>query len=426
MREYNRVLTIAIMVIPFICCCCSGSDNNPTVAEPNESWIAAPPSEPYHHTDGAIYSNDVFTVREVSAFGSYTVANIETADLDSDGDVDLILASEENNSIIQVYENLGDAVFRNSGTVFPFQSPDERHWNFGIAVQDFNGDSLPDIATADAWAGLNIYFNCGQLRFALAQNYTFEGMGEVKGIATADFDNDGDMDIVLGDHNGDSRGDRILLNDGSGKMIDSGQSIGWDITWDVFAIDINRDGATDYISVNSYGYEPTRIHFNNGAGVFDITSDIPDTFDDSYDVKCIANDDYTYCFIANSEGQDKRQNRMFVFDKTGELTDDRHFGEVGAETKDLRLVDINKDGLFDLVTANLHTGAVSYISSFDELGVLELREVLIFHIPEMTAIACEDFNADGRYDFVVGTAISDPMARGTNQYLLLIQDNVPK
>jgi hypothetical protein len=54
-----------------------------------------------------------FIFQEVSVFGHYAVPNIFPADLDKDGDVDLILAFEENNSIIQVYENLGGAVFRN-------------------------------------------------------------------------------------------------------------------------------------------------------------------------------------------------------------------------------------------------------------------------------------------------------------------------
>ena len=176
--------------------------------------------------------------RNHGPFGRYAVASIEPADLDGDSDVDLILASEENNSIIQVYENLGGAEFRNSGTVFEFESPDSRHWNFGITVADFNGDGRSDIATADAWAGMNIYFNKGNLDFDLSQNYTFPGMGEVKGIDSADLDKDGDMDIILGDHNGESRGDRVLFNNGLGWMIDSEQSIGWDITWDVFAIDL--------------------------------------------------------------------------------------------------------------------------------------------------------------------------------------------
>lgn len=358
-------------------------------------------------------------------FGRYNVSSILPADLDGDGDLDLVLASEENNSIIQVYENLGDGVFRNSGCTFAFQSPDERHWNFGITVADFNGDGLPDIATADAWAGLNVYFNYGGFRFAQVQNYTFEGMGEVKGIASADLNNDGYIDIILGDHNGTNRGDRILFNDGTGRMVDSGQSIGWDITWDVFATDINRDGAIDYVSVNRYGHEPSRVHLNNGRGFFETTYDIPDAFDDSMDVKCLAYGNYTYCFIANSEGKNKRQNRILVFDDAGKLIDDRRFGQVGAETKDMCLVDLNSDGLPDLVTANYNGPSMVYLSYLESNGLLSFEKSMpLFSIDRTTSIGCGDFNGDGLIDFIVGTGqdtVNPVLSEPTGEYYLLLQ-----
>ncbi len=380
--------------------------------------ITVSPSAPYLHSMGEVYSSGNMTFQEVSAFGHYVVSSIEIADLDSDGDMDLILASEENDSIIQVYENLGEAVFRNSGNTFAFQSPDKRHWNFGITVADFNGDGSLDIATADAWAGINIYFNYGDLRFNQVQNFTFEGMGEVKGIASADLDNDGDVDIILGDHNGENRGDRILLNNGYGKMIDSGQSIGWDITWDVFITDINRDGAQDYISINRYAQQPSRVHLNNGSGFFQTTYDIPDALDDSYDIKGFAKGDYTYFFIANSEGKNRRQNRMLVFDGAGKLVVDKRFGQVGAETKDMCLVDLNSDGLPDLVTGNYNWGSIVYYSKLDSSGLLNFENSMpLFSIERTSAIGYADFNGDGLVDFIVG--IEDRNGDFCQYYLLL-------
>ena len=380
------------------------------------------PSMPYQHEVQAVYSLEDFTFKEVSSFGRYSIANIETNDLDGDGDIDLILASEESNSIIQVYENLGDAVFRNSGNTFDFQSPDERHWNFGITVADFNGDSLSDIATADAWAGLNVYINYGQLRFARSQNYTFEGMGEVKGIVSDDIDFDGDIDIILGDHNGDSRGDRIFFNDGSGGMVDSGQSIGWDLTWDVFSIDVDRDGDIDYISVNRYALEPSRVHFNNGTGFFKEVYDIPNAFDDSMDIKCFANKNYTYCFIANSEHDNKRQNRILIFDESGNLKINKGFGPIGAETKGLSLVDLNLDGTLDLITGNYNGDSLVYLSGYEENGFLNFDESIpIFSIPKTTFIGCDDFNGDGLFDIIVGVNPADENVK--EKYYLLLQES---
>jgi len=380
------------------------------------------PGETTSHSDGIVFQAGNYTFKEVCTLGVYTVPSIQTQDLDNDGDIDLILASNENGSIVQLYENVGNALFRNSGNKFSFQSTDERHWNFGIAIGDYNGNSLPDIATADAWAGLNIYFNKGDLCFTFSQNYTFEGMGEVKGIAAAELNHDGKIDIVLGDHNGESRGDRILFNNGSGYMVDSGQSISWDITWDVFAIDINRDNAIDYISINRYALEPSKIHFNNGAGQFTTSIDIPDALDDSYDIKCFADGDYTYCFIANSEGENKRENRKLIFDKAGSLIVNEGFGAIGCETKDICLADLNSDGTLDVIAGNHNGYSVAYFSKLIPGGTPYLNfdeNTALFDIQRTTAIGCADFNGDGLLDFIVG---ANPDAGETKcQYRLLIQ-----
>jgi len=292
-------------------------------------------------------------------------------------------------------------------------------------VVDFNGDALPDIATADAWAGLNIYFNYGGLQFAHVQNYTFEGMGEVKGIASADLDNDGDIDIVLGVFNGENHGDRILFNDGSGGMVDSGQSINFDTTWKVFAIDINRDGATDFISVNRYAKEPARVNLNDGSGLFETTYDIPDTLDDSYDVKCYVNGDYTYCFIANSEGENERKNRILVFDKKGKVIADKRFGGLNYETKDLCLADLNSDGLLDIVAGNYNFESVVYFAKPHSNGILTFEEITaLFAIKRTSAIGCSDFNGDGLLDLIVGIE-SDNGGECSCEYYLLLQESLP-
>jgi hypothetical protein len=390
---------------------------NPS-SSPTLIAISLSPSAPYSLTPKPLPILGKFQFQEASSFGYYAIPAVFPADLDKDGDIDLVLASEENDSIIQVYENLGNAVFRNTGDVLPFQSPDNRHWNFGITVADFNEDGLPDIATADAWAGMNIYFNMGGLRFAWSQNYVFPGMGEVKGIASADLNHDGHIDIILGVHNGSSMGDRILFNDGNGRMVDTNQSINQDITMDVFAIDLNQDGAPDYISVSRYAESPARLNFNNGAGIFDHTIDVPDSLDDSYKIKCFSQRDFTYCFIANSEGSTEtgvrkgRQNRELVFDKTGVLILDKKFGRIGAETKDLCIVDINSDGNPDLIAANYNGESYAYLASFSGGGLLNFDEVVpLFAIAKTGQIGCADFNGDGAIDIVLGVGSEEVMTR---------------
>jgi hypothetical protein len=245
-------------------------------------------------------------------------------------------------------------------------------------------------------------------------------MGEVKGIANADLDKDGDIDIILGDHNGDSRGDRVLFNDGSGWMVDSGQSIGWDVTVDLFAIDLNHDNAPDYISINRYAGEPTRVHFNNGSGFFTTTVDVPDAMDDSDDIQCFAYGENSYCFIANAEGTTKRLNRMLVFDANGTIIVNKGFGTAGAETKGFCLADLNADNYLDLVSANFGLDSLVNYLAPGPGGLLDLAgSQTLFTVLGTTFIGCADFNGDGTTDFVLGFWLPGVQQ---NEYRLILQE----
>jgi len=342
---------------------------------------------------------------EVSRLGKFRMASIQTADLNQDGKIDLILGSEENNSQIQVYENMGSGTFRNSGAIFPFNPRDSRHFNFGIAVADLNNDGLPDIATADAWAGMNIYISRGGFQFSYLQNYTYPGMVEDKGVTIADLNHDGFNDMVFGDYRG---GYFVVFNDGTGRMIDSGQPMDPGTAWYPLIIDINRDGSPDYLSVNRRPpnglLEPAKIHINNGEGHFESTIDIPDTQDDSFQIACESSNVNTLCFIANSEGELHRPNRLLTFDTKGNLIGNTGFGRVGAETKALCLVEMNQDGTAGLVVGNYNSGAEVYFIKNNK-GTLEFDNAAtpLFDINKITNMGCADLNGDGLIDFVVGT-----------------------
>ena len=412
----KKSLWLAFLVVIITGC----SNSTPEVNEP----VYVDPGESYPLVFEDLPILGPYPFARVAAFGNAQCASIYVSDLDNDGDDDLVLSSEENNSINQVYENTGGGVFRNTGDVLEFNDTGNPKLNFGLAVGDLNGDRLNDIAAADAWAGMNIYLNRGNLRFAWSQVYSFRGMLELKGVGIADLNKDGFADVVVGSHNGDNRGDRVLLNDGQGNLIDTRQSLNADVTWDIAMVDVNQDGASDFISVNRYAESAQKLNLNNGEGRFLPPVLLPDSVDDSADIKCFTQGSYSYCFVANSWGFSKegdylgrdRYNREFVFNEKGELVQDISFGEPYAETKDFCLVDFNGDGNLDLVSGNANGPVVMNLSTPSEDGLLLFGpDIPLFQIGHVSAIGCADFNGDGLVDFVVG----DQQDSGPSQYVLL-------
>jgi hypothetical protein len=111
---------------------------------------------------------------------------------------------------------------------------------------------------------------------------------------------------------------------------------------------------------------------------------------------------------------------MLVFDAKGNLISSSGFGKIGAETKAMCLVDMNRDGTPDLVLGNYNGGSLVYFIK-NNRGTLEFTNAYtyLFNIDRTTSIGCADFNGDGLTDFIVGTETSDHNAY--LQYSLLMQ-----
>lgn len=335
------------------------------------------------------------------------VASITFGDVNNDGHPDLVLASGESGTIIQLYLNRGDGTFTKTDHIFPVTENPHPLWNFGIVLRDFDRDGLLDIATADAWRGVNVYLNTQEGSFIWSQAILVPEVNEVKGIDAADVDRDGDDDLVFGGHNGiPDRGDRIYLNDGSGYFHDSGQRIGEDVTWDTIFGDMNGDGNTDYVSINRYREHPAKIHTNDGTGRFDIAVDIPTTqTDDSHDVKLadLNIDGLLDIVLASSlDPEDNSTSKVFL-NRGGlslELTDDG-IGDPNCETKGVEIIDVTNDGYADIVLGNYNIENMIYRN--DGTGDFEKMAVGI-PANATTAIAAADVNADGFVDVVIGSA----------------------
>ncbi|MEE2904585.1 MAG: VCBS repeat-containing protein [Myxococcota bacterium] len=133
------------------------------------------------------------------------VAALRSGDLDGDGDVDLVigmfglLASGK----VMWVENHG-AQDSKGAIGLKLHDLDTRPGATDLAIQDFNGDGRPDILAVlgQHFEEIMIYSNKGKGVFS--SNRVFQAPNPDWGMmraATADLDNDGDMDIVVA--NGD-------------------------------------------------------------------------------------------------------------------------------------------------------------------------------------------------------------------------------
>jgi len=172
----------------------------------------------------------------------------------------------------RLYKNLGGFRFRD---VTDTAGVGDTGYGLGVAVGDYDADGRQDLYISNY--GPNVFYrNNGDGTFSDVSEESrvnrHEGRG--MGIVAADYDNDGDTDIlVLSDG---PPGNSLLKNDGTGKFEDIGLLAG--VAFDSAGLahgsmatdcgDFDNDGLLDFF-VTSYQGQWATLYKNLGGDLFD-------------------------------------------------------------------------------------------------------------------------------------------------------------
>lgn len=275
------------------------------------------------------------------------------ADLDRDGDMDIVVANEFGRNILLL--NDGTGTFTNASDRFPASSRDSED----VGIADFDRDGNLDVLIVSEDDQVNeLYLGDGEGGFVDAGD-RIPVTGTSNAVLVAEVNGDDAPDILIG-NNGQNV---ILINDGTGEFVDeSGERLPAinDVTQDLELGDVDGDGDLDLLVGNE---GPNRLLINDGTGRFSDESDarIPlrdgpeETREADFgDIDGDGDLDILFANVAAFVAGADPGNRVLVNDGSGVFTDGT-FTRLPANSNrsfDGDFFDLDSDGDLDIVTSN--------------------------------------------------------------------------
>lgn len=194
-------------------------------------------------------------------FSAYLATSLLAEDLDGDGDIDFGLAVPrlpQEKGYIQVHENQGDGSFVPGNKFYAGFQP------AAIIAADLNGDGQKDLISANEGSHtLSILFNLGGGAFA--QQMEIPVARGPAAVLAADLDGDQDLDLVTA--NSLSGNLSLLFNDGNGRFRDPLNLPAGESPRALASADLDGDGLLD-LAVANFQSGDLSILLNRGQGSF--------------------------------------------------------------------------------------------------------------------------------------------------------------
>jgi hypothetical protein len=279
---------------------------------------------------------------------------VSAADFDNDGNVDIMIGNY--NAPLKLYKNTGSSFTDYTSTAgINFTT-----WGGTINWLDYNNDGKADVILGNDGVPYHynyLFRNDNLTSFTnVAYSAGITDSTSTLTIASADYDNDGDLDIFCGTQTTGSPGtDFLYRNIGNGTFTDVTSSSGlivYSYSWGADWNDFDNDGNMDIYIANSNG--PNQLFRNNGNGTFTDVSVQYGVADPTSSFSCgwadYDNDGDLDIYVANaSSGVDKlyrNDGSIFtnVADSVG-TNDTRHSSAISWG-------DFNNDGFMDVYLNN--------------------------------------------------------------------------
>ena len=279
---------------------------------------------------------------------------------------------------------------------------------------DVDNDGDPDLVSAGNGEGITVQINSGA-RFSRRDSYSGSGLQ----IVNTDVNKDGFVDlVVVSDFGGNSTDFQLLVNDGHGhftnQAVQRGLPFKTDFIGGAVSGDVDGDGDFD-ILLQDEVRNKLILARNDGTGHFTttefgecLTRGQYGAFQQSMNLGDIDDDGDLDLVIGGAE-QNGKQHHVYVNDGQGNFTLTQVLPYSGDNAK---LVDLDHDGDLDFIAFSRVSGQPMHLQVFLNDGAgnftYDAAHSVLFNIPNTNYFGDDldvtDLDRDGTYDVWVGLA----------------------